>query len=88
MTADQLTAVAAVLVALTSFVNAVAGIVGRRRLGVKVDDVHSEVKTSNGRTLAVLAERAEGHRVAGIAAGARTVEEQGFVDRLTDGPRR
>lgn len=54
----------------------------------KVEEVATEVKTSNGITLAVLADRAEGRRIeTETTLGDRTPSEQHYVDKLQEGGR-
>lgn len=71
----------ALITSLAALVTSVAVLVSawsnRRRLG----DLKREVKTSNGLTLAALADRAEGRRIdEDIPEGDRTASEQRYVD--------
>ena len=50
--------------------------------------VHAEVRTTNGITAGLLAERQEGRRIeADVPHAERTTSEQGYVDRLEEGGR-
>lgn len=84
--ASILTAVSLVIVAITGLYTAQTA---RRSLrtsqitAARVEEVHTEVKTSNGITMAVLADRGEGRRIeAEVAADDRTPSEQHYVDKL------
>lgn len=56
-----------------------------RRTAARIEDVHSEVKTGNGRTIARLADLAEGRRVvADVAVDDRTIGEQHSVAMLNE----
>ncbi len=77
--AGIITAMAALVIAITGLYTAVAA----AKIKAGVADVHSEVKTANGITMAVLADRAEGRRIeVDVAHGDRTESEQGYVDKL------
>jgi hypothetical protein len=74
--------VAAVAGMITSF-----GVIGTLAVSMrnsrKISQVHSEVKTTNGLTLAALADRTEGRRInADIPAADRTSAETHYVENL------
>lgn len=78
---------AAVAIALINAIGVIAvaiiGVVGRRQIRSDVADVHAEVRTGNGQTIAALAEATEGRRIRdGIPAHERTASEQHYVDEL------
>lgn len=74
--AADITAVASLV---TSCALAVSVLVNRRA----IKGVHNEVKTSNGLTMAALADRTEGRRIeADIPHGERTASEQHYVEGL------
>jgi len=82
--------VAQVVGACASLLTAIAVIIGfagiaRRadKLDKSLDRVHSEVKTGNGKTIAMLADATEGRRVrSDVPVGERTESEQHYVDSL------
>ena len=56
------------------------------RVSHEVTSVHTEVKTSNGITMAALADRAEGRRIeADVPQADRTASETQYVNRLNEG---
>lgn len=78
---------AADITALASLITAIAlaiSVVLNRRA---IRSVHDEVRTSNGLTLAALADRAEGRRIGqDIDPENRTKSEQHYVDELGESP--
>jgi hypothetical protein len=62
---------------------ALIGIAGRRRISREVAGVHREVRSSNGLTLAALADATEGRRIQNdIPPADRTPSQQHYVDDL------
>lgn len=57
MNAAQLGAIASIITALSVLVNAIANSRGRNRINGKIDDLHDQVKTSNGSTIGELVEQ-------------------------------
>jgi hypothetical protein len=86
LAALDLVGVALVITALgTSTAGIITAFVAFRsipRVETKVDRVHHEVQTANGKTLAKLADLAEGRRSEAIAPEDRTASEQEHVDLL------
>lgn len=78
---SAVTAVVAVLV----FVTALRAKRGVDAVAEKASEIHREVKTQNGLTIAALQDRAEGRRIeADIPHDARTSSEQHYVEQLND----
>lgn len=83
--APVLAALATLVTAAGVFVNAVATARRDAALARKVEAVHDEVVTANGRTLGALADAREGRRIeADVDRSERSHAEQGYVDRLHD----
>lgn len=83
-----LAAAASLVTAFAVLLSVVVTIRGQRKLIEKTDQVHAEVKTSNGITMAALADRTEGRRIQSeVPKDDRTASEQGYVDTLHEGGR-
>lgn len=85
--ASVLAIVGGITVSLSTLIAAVfAGMAALRvaRVETKVDHVHSEVQTINGRSLAQLADAGETRRIEGIPVADRTDQEQHHVDVVPD----
>jgi hypothetical protein len=79
--ASSATDIAAIVVALVAVATFVMSLINRRTLL----NVHDEVKTTNGLTLAALGDRAEGRRIqSDVAHADRTASEQHYVEQLND----
>jgi hypothetical protein len=80
----------ALTTALTSLLILVGTIRNKRAIGQNlraIGDIHDEVKTQNGLTMAALADRQEGRRVKkDIQKSDRTTSEQHYVDALDNHP--
>lgn len=77
--ASTATDAAALISAITGLVVAIVTLLTLTR----VNRVHQEIKTTNGLTIAMLADRAEGRRIeSDVAADDRTAAEQHYVTDL------
>lgn len=84
MAAEWVLAISSLIGSMSATVALIVGMHNARKLGA----VHAEVKTSNGLTVAALADRGEGRRIeTDVPAEERTPQEQKYVDGLNEGGR-
>lgn len=84
MAATWVLAISSLLGSVSATVAMVVGLHNARKIG----NVHAEVKTSNGLTVAALADRGEGRRIeTEVPADERTPAEQKYVNGLNEGGR-
>lgn len=84
----RVSGIAQIITSLATLLAAVATMFGVLRNTKSIKQVHSEVKTANGITLAALADRTEGRRIKEtIPHDDRTPSETGYVDMLREGGR-
>jgi len=73
---------------IPALITSVASLLTSVAILVSVLRIHGEVKTTNGLTMAALADRQEGRRIEDdVAAGDRTSKEQKYVEKLHEGGR-
>ncbi len=85
-TALILGAIAAIIVAISGaiaqMVNSYILVRGQSKIAAKVDDVHHEVTTLNGKTIAVIADEGETRRIENIPEDDRSVADQAHLDAM------